>query len=119
MAYHSPFDSDSDTPSSHPSPERTRKQIDSSTSKEKRTPSTDSQPPSVKMLVGGDSDSNQPMSDDSSGHMTSLGSSTSSKKTVAIDTSQNEHFSHRLIPTQSPEFENVISQVWKYARVPG
>ena len=34
-----------------------------------------------------------------------------SKKTVAIDTSQNKHFSHRLIPVRSPEFDNVIDQV--------
>ena len=33
------------------------------------------------------------------------------KKTVAIDTTQNEHFSQRLIPAQSPEFDNVINQV--------
>lgn len=33
------------------------------------------------------------------------------KKTVAIDTSQNEHFSHRLMPVRSPEFDNVIDQV--------
>ncbi len=33
------------------------------------------------------------------------------KKTVAIDISQNEHFSHRLMPVRSPEFDNVIDQV--------
>jgi len=33
------------------------------------------------------------------------------KKSVAIDTSQNEHFSHRLIPARSPEFDNLMNQV--------
>ena len=32
-------------------------------------------------------------------------------KMVAIDTTQNEHFTHRLLPSQSPEFDNVIDQV--------
>jgi hypothetical protein len=31
-------------------------------------------------------------------------------KTVAIDVTQNESFSHRLLPSQSPEFDNVINQ---------
>lgn len=34
-----------------------------------------------------------------------------SAKTVAIDTSQNEQFTHRLIPAQSTDFDNVINQV--------
>lgn len=45
-----------------------------------------------------------PYSDDS-------GPPNAAKKTVAIDTSQNEHFTHRLLPVQSPEFDNVINQV--------
>ncbi len=32
-------------------------------------------------------------------------------KMVAIDTSQNRHFSHKLLPVQSPEFDNVMDQV--------
>lgn len=31
-------------------------------------------------------------------------------KTVAIDTSHNEQFTRRLLPAQSPEFDNVINQ---------
>jgi len=33
------------------------------------------------------------------------------QKTVAIDISQNQHFTRRLLPVQSPEFDNVIDQV--------
>lgn len=33
------------------------------------------------------------------------------QKVVAIDISQNKHFTHRLLPVQSPEFDNVIDQV--------
>ena len=33
------------------------------------------------------------------------------QKMVAIDTSQNKHFTHRLLPVHSPEFDNVIDQV--------
>ena len=43
-----------------------------------------------------------PPSDDSRG---------TTKKSVAIDTTQNKHFTHRLLPIQSPEFDNVINQV--------
>lgn len=32
-------------------------------------------------------------------------------KMVAIDTSRNTHFTRRLLPVQSPEFDNVIDQV--------
>lgn len=32
-------------------------------------------------------------------------------KMVAIDTSQNKHFTSKLLPAQSPEFDNVIDQV--------
>lgn len=32
-------------------------------------------------------------------------------KAVAIDTSQNKHFNRKLLPVQSPEFDNVIDQV--------
>ncbi len=46
------------------------------------------------------------LSDDTVGARGSKG-----KKTVAIDISQNEHFSHRLMPVRSPEFDNVIDQV--------
>lgn len=33
-------------------------------------------------------------------------------KIVAIDTSRNKHFTQRLLPVQSPEFDNVIDQVF-------
>lgn len=64
----------------------------------------------VKMLQSDqvkitDSESNQIQSDDSSGQ------SSTAKKSVAIDTSQNEHFSHRPMPLQSQEFDNVMDQV--------
>lgn len=52
-----------------------------------------------------DSDSNQPLSDESSGQASTV------KKSVAIDTSQNEHFTHRQLPLQSQEFDNVMNQV--------
>ena len=32
-------------------------------------------------------------------------------KMVAIDTSQNKQFSQKLLPVQSPEFDNVMDQV--------
>lgn len=32
-------------------------------------------------------------------------------KAVAIDISQNKHFNRKLLPVQSPEFDNVIDQV--------
>jgi hypothetical protein len=32
-------------------------------------------------------------------------------KVVAIDTSKNKHFSRKLLPVQSPEFDNVMDQV--------
>lgn len=32
-------------------------------------------------------------------------------KVVAIDTSRNKHFTRRLLPVQSPEFDNVMDQV--------
>ncbi len=37
--------------------------------------------------------------------------SAATRKMVAIDTTQNKHFTHRLLPVQSPEFDNVIDQV--------
>ena len=39
------------------------------------------------------------------------GSHGKKQKTVAIDVTQNEQFTHRLLPSQSPEFDNVINQV--------
>lgn len=52
-----------------------------------------------------------PLSDDSVGVAppSSLG-----KKCVAINTEQVEHFTHRLLPVQSPEFDNVMDQVYMY-----
>ena len=37
-------------------------------------------------------------------------------KMVAIDTSQNKQFSQKLLPVQSPEFDNVMDQVSKKKR---
>ena len=51
---------------------------------------------------------------DSVDHHDSTGSSdeiSKKGKSVAIDISQNEQFTHRLLPSQSPEFDNVINQV--------
>ena len=51
---------------------------------------------------------------DSVDHHDSTGSSdeiNKKGKSVAIDISQNEQFTHRLLPSQSPEFDNVINQV--------
>ena len=51
----------------------------------------------------------EPLSDDSFTAVPS--SSVSGKKSVAINTDQVEHFTHRLLPVQSPEFDNVMDQV--------
>ena len=63
-----------------------------------------------------ESDSNSsshPISDDSTGQAASGAASptTTHRKTVAIDMSQNECFTHRLLPSVSPEFDNVMDQV--------
>ena len=52
--------------------------------------------------------------DDGSSPPSSL---TRQSKTVAIDTSHNEQFTHRLIPAQSTEFDNVINQVRLHVHV--
>ena len=58
------------------------------------------------------SNSNVPISDDSTGQAAGRAPSpTSHRKTVAIDMSQNECFTHRLLPAVSPEFDNVMDQV--------
>jgi hypothetical protein len=58
-------------------------------------------------LGGKQSTDSDPLSDDSVGAPpSSLG-----KKCVAINTEQVEHFTHRLLPVQSPEFDNVMDQV--------
>ncbi len=87
------------------------------------TPASLEHPEEAKTGAGlPDSDSNQPLSDNSSTQLTSSGSIPNSpsrtprlskKKphSVAIDTSQNECFTHRLLPVQSSEFDNVINQV--------
>ena len=54
-------------------------------------------------LGGKQSTDSDPLSDDST--PPSL-----SKKSVAINTEQVEHFTHRLLPVQSPEFDNVMDQ---------
>ncbi|XP_019852919.1 PREDICTED: patatin-like phospholipase domain-containing protein 7 isoform X2 [Amphimedon queenslandica] len=73
-------------------------------------------------LVGGDSDSEGLTSDGRNSDppppplevtkYDSTGDESTGKKpkAVAIDTSQNASFTHRLIPAQSPEFDNVINQ---------
>ena len=38
-------------------------------------------------------------------------STNAKQKMVAIDISQNKHFTRRLLPVVSPEFDNVIDQV--------
>ena len=59
---------------------------------------------------GKQSTDSDPLSDDSFVAPTSsLG-----KKSVAINTEQVEHFTHRLLPVQSPEFDNVMDQVTMY-----
>lgn len=58
------------------------------------------------------SNSNPPISDDSTGQAANGAiSPTVQRKTVAIDMSQNECFTHRLLPAVSPEFDNVMDQV--------
>lgn len=59
-----------------------------------------------------DSNSNVPISDDSTGQAANGAVSPGSqRKTVAIDMSQNECFTHRLLPAVSSEFDNVMDQV--------
>ena len=61
--------------------------------------------------VGGkQSTDSDPLSDDSFVAPTS----SPGKKSVAINTEQVEHFTHRLLPVQSPEFDNVMDQVTMY-----
>ena len=63
-------------------------------------------------LKTNESDSNLPISDDSTGQAANGALSPSSqRKTVAINMSQNECFTHRLIPAVSPEFDIVMDQV--------
>ena len=58
------------------------------------------------------SNSNIPISDDSTGQAANGAvSPTATRKTVAIDMSQNECFTHRLLPAVSSEFDNVMDQV--------
>ena len=52
------------------------------------------------------------LSDDSSGHVMSPDSPTlPAKRSVAIDITLNESFTHRPLPLQSLEFDQVINQV--------
>ena len=62
------------------------------------------------------SNSNQPISDDSTSQGTT--SPPIPRKTVAIDMSQNECFTHRLLPAVSPEFDNVMDQVCTCSLIP-
>ena len=93
-----PADSDTDTPAiSKPPPPPQQQQ------EELRQNQKGGEMMTMGVRQSTDSD---PLSDDS----TSLPGSMT-KKTVAINTSQVEHFTHRLLPVQSPEFDNVIDQV--------
>lgn len=56
---------------------------------------------------GKQSTDSEPLSDDS----ITVSPSSLGKKCVAINTDQVEHFTHRLLPVQSPEFDNVMDQV--------
>ena len=61
----------------------------------------------AELISGKQLTDSDPLSDDSMAAMpSSLG-----KKCVAINTDQVEHFTHRLLPVQSPEFDNVMDQV--------
>ena len=64
------------------------------------------------------STSNVQISDDSTGQGAGNGavSPTTHRKTVAIDMSQNECFTHRLLPVVSPEFDNFMDQVYTVYR---
>ena len=62
-------------------------------------------PKGSEVIVGKMSTDSDPLSDD----YTLPGSP--GKKAVAINTVQVEHFTHRLLPVQSPEFDNVMDQV--------
>lgn len=101
-------DSDSDTPGGSPQrapPNQKQKKWQTTNQTEDLSSSdnksTVKRPHELELVRNTDS---EPLSDDS-------GPPPSSKKSVAINTSQNEHFSHRLLPVQSPEFDNVINQV--------
>ena len=52
-----------------------------------------------------------PMSSSTAAGATAAAGAGAGKKTVAINTAQVEHFTHRLLPVQSPEFDNVMDQV--------
>ena len=96
-------DSDSDTPGGSPQ-QAIQKRKQQSCDQTEEYSSSDNKPSTrpleLKLARSTDSD---PCSDDSGPPPL--------KKSVAIDTSQNEHFTHRLLPVQSPEFDNVINQV--------
>ena len=60
--------------------------------------------------LNSNSNSTQPISDDSNGHRSGT-SNSFPRKSVAIDMSHNECFTHRLLPSVSPDFDNVMDQV--------
>ena len=62
--------------------------------------------PAVTMSIDSNIRSDTPSTSDE------LGGYTRKQKSVAIDITQNELFSHRLLPSQSPEFDNVMNQVY-------
>ena len=74
---------------------------------------TKREPLSLRPNESDSNSSSHPISDDSTGQAASGAASptTAHRKTVAIDMSQNECFTHRLLPAVSPEFDNVMDQV--------
>ena len=76
--------------------------LTSSLTKEDSSPLRNNEPDS-------NSNSNAPISDDSTGQAAS--GPVSTRKSVAIDMSQNECFTRRLLPAVSSEFDNVMDQV--------
>ena len=84
-----------------------------STSEHSPTSSTPTKRETLSLKTNeSDSNSNAPISDDSTGQAANGAlSPTTHRKTVAIDMSQNECFTHRLLPAVSPEFDNVMDQV--------
>lgn len=89
-----------DAACSHPSHSFPPPSLDSS---DNDSPHKQTHERGAESVGGKQSTDSDPLSDDST--PPSL-----SKKTVAINTEQVEHFTHRLLPVQSPEFDNVMDQ---------
>ncbi len=74
-------------------------------SKQQYQPSTNSDPACPGGLSSLRQQSHSGDSDEDSSNAMSR------QKTVAINTSQNKLFTHRLLPVHSPDFDNVMDQV--------